>query len=196
MSKKAFTLSFVLLIALVAIAVTLYKIQDNKNSPLEQVLNKSKITITAPPFTRSLSNEEKLKKNPNDKIKEVHFYKSKYKDANYTLIFAQYLKEPILDSVAKSIQLSLKDNNLILTSTKNKIDGFEGIYLEGSFEKDNKKYALKNQVIKDKLNLWQVLVIYPQSEKSEKNDILSDKYISSIEIENPNNKTDDDDETN
>ncbi|MDR3048788.1 MAG: hypothetical protein LBV16_02965 [Elusimicrobiota bacterium] len=191
MSKRAFILSFVLLIALTAAAITLYKIQDSRNAPIEQILEESQITITAPPFKRSLSNEEKLKKTPKDKIKEVYFYKAKYKGADYILIFAKYSKEPILDSVVKSVQVSLKDNNLILTSTKNKVDGFEGVYLEGSFEKDSKKYTIKNQVIKNKLTLWQILTIYLPNEKSE---ILANKYMSSIELINENNETDNDDD--
>ncbi|MDR3244348.1 MAG: hypothetical protein LBT79_06320, partial [Elusimicrobiota bacterium] len=75
MSKKAFVLSFILLIILIIAAIILFRIQDNKNVPIEQILEESYITVTAPPFTRSAANEEKIKNSFKSKIKEAYFYK-------------------------------------------------------------------------------------------------------------------------
>jgi hypothetical protein len=66
-----------------------------------------------------------------------------------------------------------------LLSENNSGSGIEGILLEGLFDKDNKKYVLREQILKKGAMLWQILAVYPVSNN---NDALAKRFINSIQI--------------
>jgi hypothetical protein len=179
MSKKTTVLLVLLLIILIGIAVASFKTYENKNMPIEQTISEAYITLEVAPLDRMSNNEDKIKNASKNKIKDIYYYKGKYRNIEYTVIFASYSREVETKSIIKAIETSLKDYNLSLKSTNNEVSGLEGILLEGSFNKDNKRYIIKEQTIKKNSMLWQILAVYPNSRK---NNVLADKYLSSVRI--------------
>ncbi|MDR0485901.1 MAG: hypothetical protein LBH29_04160, partial [Elusimicrobiota bacterium] len=158
-----------------------FRSQENKNAPVEQDLAEIHIKVEAAPLSRIYENERNIKEALKDKVKDVYFYRGKYRNIEYSVLFAVYVREIETKSIIKAVEDSLKDNNLILRSENNGDNGIEGILLEGFFDKDNKKYVLRGQILKKGAMLWQILAVYPVSKNS---DALSQRFIDSIEIKN------------
>ncbi|MDR2860432.1 MAG: hypothetical protein LBV66_01190, partial [Elusimicrobiota bacterium] len=82
-------------------------------------------------------------------------------------------------SGVESIKNHFRDNNFKYETIPNKVSGLEGILIKGSFQRRNKKYGIRQQLIKKGNNFWQILAIF---EDSDKNNAEADKYINSVSI--------------
>ncbi|MDR0800032.1 MAG: hypothetical protein LBN01_00660 [Endomicrobium sp.] len=180
MKKEKFLLTVLTVLTVVFFAIfILDKVKENRNAPVLQKFDDAYITITAPPMKKSIQNEHLAKNTLNNKIHEASFYKAKYKKIEYAIVYAKYHREVNLKSGAESIVSTFKDNNFIYETMDNKIKGNKGMLLEGTYELNGVKYAIKEQLIKKTNTFWQVIVIFPYSEK---NNALAQNYINSINI--------------
>ncbi|MCL1972738.1 MAG: hypothetical protein FWG57_07115 [Endomicrobia bacterium] len=177
--RKSFWILFASIIA-VFIAVNIFaKKQENVNAPIEQYIESAKITVTAPPLERQEALEQKTKDILKDRLKTAYYFSSSYKKADYMVHYCEYKNEVKLQAGIDSIVLRLKDNNLVYEVKENAAGSLEGLLLEGVFEKDGKKFGIKSLLIKDKTAFWQIMSIYPYSDKNNK---TAESFIKSVEV--------------
>lgn len=175
-----FWIVFIILIVVCAASTISFKIKEKQSMPVLQEIPDAYISIIAPPLSRNLESEENTKSILKNKLKDIIFYQGKYKKSDYTLIYAQYSKEVNLESAIEPIVNVFKDNSFVYESKENKINGNEGIYIDGTFEKDGIKFGLKEQLIKHETGFWQILTIFPYSEK---NIPAAEEFINSISLD-------------
>jgi len=184
MKKEKKILSILIILVLTSTTIlVLNKIRENKNMTIFQKLDDAYISVIAPIMKKSIQSEQQmLKSSLSNKICRVSFYEAKHKKTNYTIIYAKYTNEINLKSGLELIIGTLKYcNNFIYETMNNEITNNKGILLEGSYEKNGTKYAIKEQLIKKSNNLWQIIVVFPYSKK---NNIAAKNYINSISILN------------
>ena len=180
MKKEKFLLVILTVLVVVFFAIfILSKVKEKKNAPVLQKFDDAYIAIIAPPMKKSIQNEHLAKNTSNNKIHEISFYKAKYKKIEYTIVHVKYHREVNLKSGTESIVNTFKDNNFIYKTMDNEIKGNKGILLEGTYELNGIKYAIKEQLIKKANIFWQIIVIFPYSEK---NNAIAQNYINSIDI--------------
>ena len=177
--RKSFWIIFASVIAIFIAFNIFAKKQENANAPREQYIESAKITVTAPPLERQEALEQRTKDMLKDKLKEAYFFSSSHKKADYLIRYYEYKNEIKLQTGIDSIVSKLKDNNLTYEVKENPAGPLEGLLLEGIFEKDNKKFGIKNLLIKDKTAFWQIMSIYPYSDKNNK---TAENFIKSASI--------------
>lgn len=175
---------FILLSAVFIASHASVKIKESKQAPVKQTLQDAYITVTAPLFARNETNEQIAGESLKKKIEFLRSYKSEYKKVSYFLAFCRYAKEADMEQGVQSIVNTLKDDNFAYEILDRNSGKLEGKYIEGSFERNGVKYGIKEHLIKKDGLLWQVLAIYPYSEKNGKS---AENYINSAEI-NPDGK--------
>jgi hypothetical protein len=104
MTKQTLFLLLLLLAALTAAAIFSFKSQESKNAPIEQVLDEIQIKVEAAPLTRNYDNERLVKESLKDKVKEVYFYRGKYRNIEYSVLFAVYVREIETKSIIKAVE--------------------------------------------------------------------------------------------
>lgn len=179
MGKPFWAALLILIAAFIALDISL-KNQEKKNAPVKQTIENAKITVTAPPLSRQTNLEQKTKEKLKEKVTAVYFYTSSYKNADYLVQYCEYKSEIRLQTAVDSIVSKFKDKKLEYETEENEIvDGALGILFEGSFYDKGRKFGIKEQIIKKKTAFWQILTIYPYSDKNNK---AADSFISSISI--------------
>jgi hypothetical protein len=177
--KKPFWIIFAATVAVfLAVNVSL-RASEKKNAPVEQNIELVKITVTAPPFVRQESLEQKAKEALKDKAKTVYFFSSSYRKADYLVQYSEYKNEAKLQGGIDSLVSKFKDKKLEYEVIENEVSACKGMLLEGTFEKDGKKFGIKEQLIKRKTEFWQILTIYPYSEKNNK---AAGSFIKSVSV--------------
>jgi hypothetical protein len=182
MSNKIIYLVKILLVLLVIAFVTnnvLRHLQENKKSPTQQTLDDARLSIIAPTLEK-ISENETLKYSLAGKVKTVSSYKSTYNGMEYSVRFIEFNGVAILSSGVESIKNLFKNDDFVFTDTHNEVDQLEGVFIDGHFKKENKDFGIKVQLIKQGNYFWQILVIYPQSEK---NNTQATEFIQSIKIQ-------------
>jgi hypothetical protein len=175
--KKTLRIIFLIVIAaFISVNISIKK-QEKKNAPVEQSIEFVKITVTAPPLKRREILEQKTKDALKDKIKSAYFFSSSYKKSDYVVYYCEYKNEVNLQAGIDSVISKLKDNKLVYEVKDNPVGSYSGALLEGAFEKDGKKFAIKDLLIKDEKNFWQVMSIYPHSKKNNK---AAERFIKSV----------------
>ncbi len=177
--ENIFWLLLIVLVIILTINSIIIRNKESKKIPFEQNISEALITVKAPPFERNIKNEEAAKDELGENIKNILFFQSSYKNIDYTLIYAQYAKEVNLSSGIQSVIKLFKDNNFVYEVTEKEINERSGIYIEGTFEKDDKVFGIKEQLIKNKSDFWQILVIFPYNEQNEE---AAKEYIESIKL--------------
>jgi hypothetical protein len=181
MKQKNLLIIIIVLIIIVCAFFISNKIRDHKNTPILQSFPDVNIAIIAPPMKKSIQNERMIKDTLNNKISDIAFYKTKYKNFEYLLVYTKYSNAINLKSSIDPIIKLFKSDNFTYKVINNEVKGNKGILLEGTFERNEKIYAIKEQLIKKSNILWQAVIIYPSSEK---NNALAQNYINSIDILN------------
>lgn len=179
--KKSFWVILVVIVSAFAAINISAKNLDKKNQPVGQLLKEADIAVTAPPLVKQEALEQRTKEKLKDKAENIYYYSSTYKKADYLIYYCEYKHEVKLQTGIDSVVARFKDNNFQYEVIENEItDSAEGMLLEGSFEKDNEKFGIKQQLIKkDKTRFWQVLTIYPYSDK---NDKTAEEFIKSVSV--------------
>lgn len=179
--KKESIFWFLLIALIIIFTVNSIRIkrEENKRMPVEQNIAEASITVKAPPLERNLKNEEASKAALGKNLKDIFFFQSSYKNTEYTLIYARYVKEVNLASGIQSVINLFKDNNFVYETAENEINAMPGAYIEGTFEKDGKTFGIKEQLIKSGADFWQILTVFPYNEKT---DAAASEYIQSIKI--------------
>ncbi|MDR0956343.1 MAG: hypothetical protein LBL77_00475 [Endomicrobium sp.] len=169
----------ILIFACSIFLINLNKTAISKNIFVLQNLNDAHIKVISPALKNESQNKKILKYLLNKKISEISFYKTKHKNIEYSIVYAKYINPVNLKSGADAIIKFFKNYNFKYKLTNNKIKQNKAILIEGTFEKNRKKYAIKEQLIKKHNILWQVIIIYQYSDKNNK---LAQNYINSIDI--------------
>jgi hypothetical protein len=179
--------TLVILVAIIAaIILVMYvsdKLQANKNKVFEQTFANIKTSVVAPKLSRSTDNENLAKKepkDPKDPNTEVYFYTGKARGIEYSIVYAKYLAQVNFDGAIAAIAKVFKNYNLQYTTASNKVNGLEGVLLTGTYQKNEKVYGIKEQLVKDTDIFWQFYVIYPKEQHD--SDTLAQNYIDSIKI--------------
>jgi hypothetical protein len=178
-NKNTIITTAILIVIYSIFLITLNKIRTQKNTFTLQNLNDAHIKVISPALKKEFQNEKTLKHLLNKKISEISFYKTKYKSIEYSIVYAKYVKPVDLKSGVESIIKLFKNYNFKYKLTNNEIKKNKAILIEGTFEKNKKKYTIKEQLIKKHNVLWQIIIIYQYSDKNNK---LAQSYINSIDI--------------
>ncbi|MCL2485794.1 MAG: hypothetical protein FWF00_02055 [Endomicrobia bacterium] len=171
---------FIILLAVFAVSHFAIKEKENKFAPVKQTIKDAHITVTAPNLVRNEISEQNTKAALQKDIDVIYFYNAEHKKISYTLVFSQYKKEANLDNGIKSIINIFENNNFVYEIKDNNIGNLEGKYIEGTYEKNDVKYGIKQQLVKKDKYFWQILVTFPFSEE---NDKTAKNYINSVEID-------------
>ncbi|MCL2145163.1 MAG: hypothetical protein FWH43_06715 [Endomicrobia bacterium] len=176
MRKSFFAVFAVIISVFIAVSISARN-RENKDAPAEQHIELAKITVTAPPLNRQESLERKTVGASKDKIKTAYFFSSSYKNIDYLVHYCEYKSEVNLQSGVDSLISKFKNNNLKYEVKEAGMDPYTGMLLEGSFEKDGKKFAIKDLLIKNKTGFWQIMSIYPYSKRNNK---AAESFIKSV----------------
>ncbi len=171
---------FAVLVLIFAVSNISVKLNEKKKAPEEQHIQEAFITVTAPHLERNQGNEQSSKDALKKNIKNILFFQATYKDADYTLIYAEYPKEANLQNGIDSVINLFKDSNFDYKASENEVSGNKGMFIEGTFDRNGKKFGLKEQLIKKDKHFWQLLVVYPVSKK---NTLAADNYIKSAVLD-------------
>ncbi|MDR1196439.1 MAG: hypothetical protein LBL00_08195 [Endomicrobium sp.] len=183
--KIRFWITLIVLAGIFAAINAAARNAEKKNAPTEQNIETIGITVTAPPLSRRELSEQNIKERLKDKVKTVYFYSSSYKKADYIVHYCEYKNKANLRTAIEASEAKFKDNNFLYKVTENKVGYAEGVLLEGTFEIDGKKFAIKQQLITDKTHFWQALCIYPDSARNEK---AAGEFIKSVSVGSPKSK--------
>jgi hypothetical protein len=178
--KKIFWIIFTVIIAAFVAGNISLRAKEKKNAPVEQYIEDAFITVTAPPMLVNEKSANTTKEKLQNKIVSLAFYQSSYKKADYTVIYAKYLDEVDFEKGIQSVINAFKNDGFIYETKENEVSGNKGAYIEGTFERKGVKYGIKEQLIKQKTNFWQLLTVYPYSKK---NADFADKFIQSAVLD-------------
>jgi hypothetical protein len=175
MKTQKFTIIvFFILFGVFAVKSAIIKNDERKNAPVLQHIEKAHISVSAAPFK-----EENIEGNGETSFKGFSF-SSEYKKIQYCLTYAQYDKNPDVYSALAALEEIFKDYNFSYEPLEFEINANPALKIEGSYEKNGRKYGVKEVLIKKDKSLWQILTIYPFSEKNEK---AAEEYINSAVLD-------------
>ncbi|MDR3124696.1 MAG: hypothetical protein LBU10_02290 [Endomicrobium sp.] len=176
--------TLVILVAIIAAIISaMYvsnKLQANKSKVFEQTFANIKTSVVAPKLGRNVDNESLAKKELNDSNAEVYFYTGKARGIEYSIVYAKYPAQVNFDGAIAAITKVFKNYSFQYTTVSNKVNGLEGVLLTGTYQKNEKVYGIKEQLVKDINIFWQFYVIYPKEQHD--SDALAQNYIDSIKI--------------
>lgn len=176
-----FWLIFIILVIIFAASNISIKMNEKKKLPVEQHLPDAYITVTAPPVERNTANEIATKESLGESLKTIVFYQTNLKQVDYTIIYAEYPREVNLESGIQSVINLFKEDNFIYETKENEIQENPGAYIEGTYERNDTQFGIKEQLIKRDNRFWQILVIYPFSEK---NSAAAEEFMKSVVLDN------------
>ena len=175
MKTQKFIISiFMILTAIASVKFMSAKNEERKTLPVLQHIEEARISVTAAPFKK-----ENIEEKSENSFKGL-FFSSGYKKIQYSLTYALYDKEPDIQSALAALEEIFKDYNFSYEPQETEIGNNPALKIEGYYEKDGKTYGVKKVLIKKDKNLWQVLTIYPLSDKNEK---AANDYIESIVLD-------------
>lgn len=148
-------------------------------APIEQSLADARISVFAPVLEKDIKNEQDIKSLMGIRVKEAHFYKSVYKNIEYSIRLTQLSGEASLQSGVESIKNLFKDDDFVFTQTDNKVNDFGAILIEGSFKKNGRQYELIGQLIGDKHDFWQIFAVYPSGQRNKRR---AKEFVDSVKI--------------
>jgi hypothetical protein len=180
LNKTIFVLKiiFIVLIAAFISYNIFYYIKEKE----EQHISDAFITVKSPRLEKNAAKEADIKESLSGKIKNVSFYQAHYRGIEYSVIFTEFSGESNLESGVESIKNVFIDDNFIFSAVNNQINDMQAVLIDGSFQKGEKSYGIKEQLVKKGHFFWQVIVVFPQSQK---NDKIADNFIRSIDITSP-----------
>jgi hypothetical protein len=182
MSNKVFfalkALLVLLIVGFIANNLWMYSKEMSK-APALQNLNDARLNVFAPILERDVKNEQDMKSLMGIRVKDVFFYKSVYKNIEYSIRLTRLSGEATLQSGVESLKNLFADNDFVFTQTNNKINAFSGILIEGAFNKNGRQYELIGQLISDNHDFWQIFAVYPSSQRNKRR---AKEFVDSIKI--------------
>jgi hypothetical protein len=182
MSDKIFfalkALLVLLIVGFIANNLWMYSKEMSK-APIEQNLADARINVFAPALERDVKNEQDIKNFMGIRVKETVFYKGVYKNIEYSIRLTRLSGEAALQSGVEALKNLFRDADFVFTQSNNKVSAFNGILIEGTFNRDGRQYELMGQLIGDNHDFWQIFAIYPSSQRNKRR---AKEFIDSIKI--------------
>ena len=98
-----------------------------------------------------------------EQINAIYYYSSSYKGIDYLLHYCEYKNEVRLQLGLDCVIEKFQNNNFQYETSENENEGFESVLIEGTFEKDDIKFAIKQQLIKKEKTHFHFLMFHTES---------------------------------
>ena len=151
-----------------------------KNEPEKQYIEEASITVTAPSLEKKTINENQIKENQKNLVEYVAVYGVFYKKIEYSVIYTLYKNEININDALQSITNLFTDKSFKYDTSEESENDDEKIKISGTFDINGKQFGMEAVLIKRALNFWQVIAVYPYSEKNKE---LSKNYVNSAVID-------------